>query len=119
MKQQTKTKVLKLEKQRKQLEKEIENVKRHIAWKCPGCKRGTQIRFLNLIVPKYYVPPSGCNDGDYWTEGSNPEYNIICPKCSQRIRVYHSNFDVPLKELWILTHSLRSSFKSETAEYRG
>lgn len=118
MKKQILTKLIKLNNQKERLEKQIDNVKKHIIWKCLHCNKGTQIRFLDLIVIKYYIPPSGCVDGAYWTEGTNPEYNILCPKCSQVVRVYKSTFDNTLSKLWELTHSLRSSFKSETVKYR-
>lgn len=129
MKQQTSTKLAKLERKREQLDSQIKDARKHITWKCPLCERGTQVRFLNIMVVQYYVPPSGCTDGAYWTEGNKPEYEITCPKCNQYVRLYCQIYDtIPYKNLkperkkihdaWATTDFYREDFKSETTVYK-
>ncbi len=57
-----------------------------------GCGEFHKINECTLIQTHFYIPPSGCSDGDYWNEG---EVQIICPKTNNKNRVYftpHSNY---------------------------
>jgi len=111
-----------------ELQLELEAVRRRKPWRCPECKKTTQIRLLDLRVVEFYVPPEFSAGGDYWTEGENPEYNVLCPKCDQCIRLYHSKFsvfseewletdqgkrDILRQKTWEITNQYRSYFKSK------
>jgi hypothetical protein len=45
---------------------------------CINCNKKTQFQNVIYVQTYWYTPPSGCTDGDYWSQG---EVNIICPKC--------------------------------------
>lgn len=94
-------------------------------WKCPLCKRGTQIGRLHLIAMKFYVAPYSCTGGDYWIVGDRPEYKIHCPKCDRNVREIDSDsrgvgFDghrgfFSVKR-WQLIHTNKNFFASQDYE---
>lgn len=51
-----------------------------------GCGKKSQIRKLTHIQPYWYVPPSGCSDGDYWTADNESQWD--CPHCGHRNRAH-------------------------------
>lgn len=53
-----------------------------------GCGKNTHIKNIKYIQTYFYIPPSGCYEGDYWVEG---EMNWICEKCNHRNRVLDKN----------------------------
>lgn len=46
--------------------------------KCAACQKRSKVGDWELFVKLYYVPPSGCMEGDYSRES---ELAIKCPKC--------------------------------------
>ncbi len=62
-----------------------------------GCGKKHEIRKLQYISTHWYTRPTGCSDGDYWTEG---EGNFICPKCGHRNRLYDREEIEDLKDLF-------------------
>ncbi len=86
------TEVEKLEAQAKKLAEKLAEAKRNLQYECPDCKAKTSIKDLTLQKEIFYVEPYGCTAGDYWTEGSSPEFAIVCPCCSKRT-TYHEYKD--------------------------
>jgi len=62
---------------------------------CEGCHKSHQIKNLVLIQTRWYTPPSGCTEGDYWNEG---EMQFICPETNVINRLLFFNDDVPYGE---------------------
>lgn len=89
--------VAKIEKQIKELKTKLEAAKKALKFECMGCHKKTSISKLELIVEQFYVPPRGCSDGDYWTEGENPDFYVKCPKCNKEIRYYYFDYGQYLK----------------------
>ena len=54
---------------------------------CGGCKRRSKLSRWTLIVENYYVPPSGCTEGAYWTN-SRSSSAVRCPRCGYENRLY-------------------------------
>lgn len=50
-----------------------------------GCGAEFPINEITYIATHWYTRPSGCTDGDYWTEG---EGMFICPSCAHRNRLF-------------------------------
>lgn len=50
-----------------------------------GCGKEAEIRDLVYIQTHWYVPPSGCSDGDYWRSG---EGQYECPHCGHLNRLH-------------------------------
>lgn len=50
-----------------------------------GCGTFIPIGELTYIQTKWYTPPRGCSEGDYWNDG---EGQFDCPKCGNRNRMY-------------------------------
>jgi len=50
-----------------------------------GCGAKLHVSDLVYIQTHWYVPPSGCTDGDYWNTG---EGQFVCPKCGCTNRLY-------------------------------
>lgn len=84
----------KIEKQIDVLKGKLKKAKQRQKLECLHCHKKTAIEQLTLVVMRYYVEPSGCSDGDYWTEGANPEFRVKCPHCNKESRYYYSE---PLK----------------------
>ncbi len=61
--------------------------------KCRFCGKRSKLSSIDLIQTHYYIPPSGCSDGAYWTPS---ELNWMCPKCKARCR--DQDFCSPLPE---------------------
>jgi hypothetical protein len=80
------TEIEKMEAQAVRLAEKIKKAKDNQCYDCPQCKISTAIKEMNLEVEIFYVEPSGCTDGDYWTEGTEPEYALTCPACHSRRR---------------------------------
>lgn len=59
---------------------------------CSSCDESHPINTLTLIQTYWYVPPHGCNEGDYWNEG---EMQFVCPKTKVINRMLFDNSDVP------------------------
>lgn len=49
-----------------------------------GCGKMHRIKDCVVIQDHYYVPPSGCTDGAYWTP---TELQIICPDTDNKNRL--------------------------------
>ena len=105
----------------RELQSKLTVARQRKPWRCPECKKTTQVRLIDLVVIKYYVSPYSCSGGDYWTEGSHPEYNVHCSKCDKNIRLYHSKYgdegDI-VQKAWEITNEYRSYFKSQESVQR-
>ena len=89
------TKIIKnIEMEIEKLQREIDVLKirkdetiKNMLFKCPICNKGTRVKNVTIIRPHYYVPPSGCNDGAYWTLCFN-EYESYCIYCNKFSRTF-------------------------------
>lgn len=79
------SKVATLQKQIEDLEQQIVDTRANHFFKCPTCKKKTQVKKLTLIREHWHVPPHGCTGGDYW---KFDQYHVVCHKCSTANRVY-------------------------------
>ena len=64
---------------------------------CGTCKKPTTVQDVDYIQTHWYVPPSGCTEGDYWNEG---EGQFMCPACDAVNRLYQSPEIVRLKYMF-------------------
>lgn len=55
----------------------------NLQFRC-GCSGLHKIKDCALLIEHYYVPPSGCTDGAYWTYS---EAQIVCPTNNVRNRL--------------------------------
>lgn len=78
--------------------------------------RKTVVGDLTLLVQHYYVPPRGCTEGDYWTTGSPPTYEIACPACGYRTR-YSAGLAPEAYELVVRARDL-DAFNAVENEHR-
>ncbi len=62
-----------------------------------GCGAWTRVGNLVYIQTHWYVPPRGCNEGDYWKQG---EGQWQCPKCGHMNRLYATPEVAKLKHLF-------------------
>ena len=110
----------KIDKQIAALQERKRKMRNRRIWKCECCGKGTILRKLHLRIMQYYVRPYSCNGGDYWTTGDNPEYNIVCPKCRARIRVYGGIMlrSETQNKQWHFIHDHRRDFGSHEYENR-
>jgi len=74
-------------------------------WTCKVCQKQTILGRLTLGIEDYYVEPSGCSSGDYWTTEAKPPYHIKCPKCEVSTRHYSEN-----DPLWVKIHENLDGF---------
>jgi len=70
------------------LQKERTNLLRQTVAKCSHCGKGTTIAKLTFIQTKWYVPPRGCSEGDYWEDD---EGQWQCPHCEHIVRLIDPN----------------------------
>ena len=64
-----------------------------------SCGKGFEIKDLTFLYPIYYVPPSGCTGGDYWSSDDNDGY-WVCPSCNTRNRLYRRPEILELRHLF-------------------
>lgn len=62
-----------------------------------GCGSTFSIKNVVYVQTLRYVPPSGCTDGDYWT---NDEGRWKCPACSKHNRLFNKPEITKLKHLF-------------------
>lgn len=62
-----------------------------------GCGQTSAIRDLVYLQTHWYVPPSGCSDGDYWRQG---EGMYECLHCGHMNRLYERADIEALKHLF-------------------
>jgi hypothetical protein len=74
----------------KKLLKKLETQRANKQFKC-GCGKMHKIKDCVAIQTHYYVPPSGCTDGAYW---SDSEMQVICPITDKKSRLMFNNNDV-------------------------
>lgn len=84
-------------------------------WKCPSCRVWSRLDSLEVEVVNFYVVPHGCSEGDYWTEGSQPDFHVACPVCGVKTCIYHllDGYDL------IERARERYALKSVTLRYQG
>lgn len=89
-------KELELSREIEHLKSELARVRHNRFWQCPNCNAKRQIKNLYIGKVYFYIHPSGCSDGDYWTTGTSPEYQVFCPNCGLSIRYYpgRTNYDL-------------------------
>jgi len=73
------------------LQKEKVRLQKLTVAKCTHCNKGTTIAKLTFIQTKWYVPPRGCSEGDYWNNG---EGQWQCPHCNKIVRLIPPNAQV-------------------------
>mgnify|MGYP000318323032 CR=1 FL=1 len=72
------------------LEGQLDDVRAQRTITCTHCEKRTQIKKATIIKDNYYVQPSGCTGGDYWTFN---EYLFYCSKCNNTNRAYIGSWD--------------------------
>lgn len=77
-----------LDREIKRLKKQRKKLRKNSLWHCPNCLEASPIKDLIIEIYKFYVRPTGCMEGDYWTIGNHPTYHIICPNCEKEIKIY-------------------------------
>ena len=78
------TEIEKLEAHSKRIAAKLIEARKNQKIKCAKCWCEHSIKDLTIEVETYYVQPSGCTEGDYWTTGKCPDYAITCPECKHR-----------------------------------
>ena len=63
---------------------------------CEGCGEVHDAGSVTLLSIQYYVPPSGCTDGAYWTHS---KYAIKCEGCGHMLEIPHTALWVPPPKL--------------------
>lgn len=62
---------------------------------CACCGTSYKIKDVTAIQTHWYVPPSGCTEGDYWLPGG---LQFVCPGTGTINRLLFNNNDVPWPE---------------------
>ncbi len=62
---------------------------------CGGCNKYHRIKDLTLIQTHFYVPPYGCTEGAYWSEG---EMRFVCSETKIENRLLFDNNDIDWKD---------------------
>jgi hypothetical protein len=70
--------------------KQLETQRANKQFMC-GCGKMHRVKSCTLIQSHYYVRPSGCTDGDYWSMG---EMQIVCPDTDNKNRLFFNNYDI-------------------------
>ncbi|HAU07552.1 MAG: hypothetical protein UW46_C0007G0017 [Candidatus Yanofskybacteria bacterium GW2011_GWF1_44_227] len=55
---------------------------------CPKCHKESRLSNWTFIQIKWYTPPSGCTEGDYWNTSETKFCYLVCPKCGIESYVY-------------------------------
>lgn len=86
-----------IKKQIQSLYKKIETNKKRRTITCPECKHKTRVANATVIRDWYYIPPSGCTEGAYWTF-DDTEYFYFCHNCKKCTRTFiHRHYDYDKK----------------------
>lgn len=75
-----------------ELKQQLNKIRSKRSILCGSCGHANRICDTVLMRTKYYVPPRGCSEGDYWLEG---EWQFSCQGCSKINRCF---FDGPLRK---------------------
>ena len=94
-----------LNKKLEELRKQKLEIIRQEPIKCTKCGETSALNDWTFIQDHWFTYPRGCNEGDYWNDSPVDLCHIVCPKCSNRKRIY----DHPGKER-ILELTERSKF---------
>lgn len=89
----TKSQIEKIEDKINKLKEKLIIEKQNQTLECPSCKSIEPIKNMVLIVREFYVPPRGCMEGDYWTEGKIPDFYVVCSHCKKMNRYYDEETD--------------------------
>ncbi len=90
-----------------------------------GCGALHKVKDCDAVNSMYYVPPSGCSEGAYWTY---QEKHVVCPVTGHRNRLlYSSKYRVPWERRSDYAHSAEMQFnrmyghlfKSQKEECKG
>lgn len=104
----TKQKIIKLEKQLKNLNEILKQERSEKEFKCI-CGNVHKTKDCEAIQEHWYESPYSCTDGDYWHEG---ELNILCPSNDLINEViFKSKYDIPYNKRNILEYSAEMQFK--------
>ncbi len=68
------------------LYKKQESLKKQTRITCPTCHKRTQVTKATVIRDHYYIPPSGCTEGAYWT--TSGEFYYYCNHCNATTRAW-------------------------------
>jgi hypothetical protein len=71
------------------------------------CGHRHQIKECVVIQTHWYTLPSGCTDGDYWSEG---ELQIVCFDTDKKNRVLFDDYDMPWEKRRMYEHSANTQF---------
>lgn len=100
-----------LHKKEKELLSRIEKQRANKTFPCI-CGKRHKFKNCDVIQQHYYVPPSGCSDGAYW---SPTDLYIICPDTDNKNRLYFSTADVPYicrcEYDWNLNEQFKQKYK--------
>jgi ribosomal protein S27E len=83
--QKTETKIASLEKQLAAVRTKREGLLRERTITCPKCHGVFPLRDLTFLHEHFYISPSGCTEGDYWTSSSS--HSVRCCGCGMCLRL--------------------------------
>jgi len=84
--------LLKLDNEKKEILKKIDERNKEKEIKCSGCNNYHKISALDAIQTHWHVPPEGCSGGNYYKEG---ELQFICPDTNIINRLLFNDYDIP------------------------
>lgn len=93
-------------------ENDLREIRKRRAILC-ACEKKHAIGKLELLVTHWYTRPSGCTDGDYWTEG---EWQFVCPVDGMRNRFMFDDYKVEYEKRGHVGVAAEPTFKTI---YRG
>ena len=62
---------------------------RQLQVRCTHCTKAAPLHRWTFIQDRFYVRPSGCTEGDYWTDTEVACCHIRCPACLHRNYIYN------------------------------
>lgn len=96
--QQIDASLVRLDRRRKQLLRERNELLSHKMLTCKGCGRRMRLDSIVYIQTRFYVRPHGCTEGDYWKDG---EGQWRCKHCGFINRLYDKPEIEKLKHLFL------------------
>lgn len=56
---------------------------------CVRCHNKNALSSWSFLQASFYVPPRGCNEGDYWVNSEVKVCHIVCPACGHENYIYN------------------------------
>jgi hypothetical protein len=86
---------------------------------CSHCSTSSKLSRWEFTQSHTYVPPSGCQEGDYWIPNKTEVCHLRCPECLQQNYLYNHPHKIELLSLFDTNHILKREVFEKIWEKHG